>query len=1158
MKNYIIFLLVCKITFVISPIPNWDFDSQSISITTFRETVYSKSDYGIDVKLEKEINIVDGVVSNKNILTYGETIKEVEFEDIDSHYKNKYGFDVLICPKGKFHPYKIDSNGNEYLTPVNHFQYIDNWDLKCYDHNTNHFLMLYTPNGGYSLFSKCNNNCENDNNIKQFGSPSDVYDFVLENGNNGNDYKYRFPSLKKDGGKLKFCGLTLTMNNGQGNVDSQNPPGCKEIITTKTYTQATYDKDNTDGVNNFYYFTYNDISDFNCGYYEARSSTNHDEYANNYNNPISVTPVKEYSDSPLSFVDNVEIEEMKFIKGTKYVYYKIKNLVKNTYYYGLIDVYLNKVLYNFEQETEITFTPWQKTGEMLFITSTSAYKICIVKDVTLCSNSCSTISLDVEANKCRASTACDDDKIKLMPEDICIKEESCDLNIYIIKTVEGEKQCGLCSYFNPDGNKYKFKGGDTCLDAKPVHADYYNEKLFLLKCETDYSLNNDQCLSDICYERCATCSEYSNNIEDQKCLSCKSNYIKSGENCIFPPTNKIIPLTTVITPPTTIITPPTTLIATPTTIIKSSTYAIKEITNIIKTECANKRCKECNEESDKMNLCISCDETKYKKVNYTLNQLSKFFDCKSPDQLQTKFYYDEVKMQFKPCYKHCKTCNGPGNETNQYCLECEQNYMFRPGSNPYNNCVVYSEFYYLSPYNEYKPLSNPQCPEEAKYTIKNKFNKTSCIYDCKADKEYKYLYNGNCYKSCDEIEGTSNENYICKETDLNKIYISEKEIYLDKNNDTISIIQTLAKIYAQEYNYTVNHISLFSTKDITIALYKNKTIIGDTNLKLPNIDFGESYNKIKSAYNISDDIIIAIIEKKDTYHKMGHNPSSSYLFFHPKTGLKLDVGELCKNETIEVKENLLSMLDEKSEKYELQTSLTKQGINIFDKNDPYYKDICYDFENPKNRDMALKDRIKETYVNVTLCDDGCINTGIDLKNNVATCNCKFNDVTNSELVHENAALEYLVGELFDLINSSNILVLKCYKNLIKYFMRSIGGIMVSSIIILNILFTLAFFFYELTKMKKYIFALTEKFTYFLRHYPNLVKFFPPKRQDKKNKTEKYNIKEREKNQNKPNKKRKTINFIENNKLQVNTKNIMVFNDKKSSNNILEKKRKKLQ
>ena len=1207
MKYFFTLLLFWQIFFVKAPIPNWNLDRQSISITNFTKTIYEKNAYDIYVKLEKKIKLENGVISSKNILTYGSSSIEVDFEDIDSHYKNKYGFDVLICPKGKFHPFKIDSSGIGFLTPVSDFQIIDDWDLKCYDHYSNHFLMLYTPNGGYTFFSKCNNNCNNGNNIMRRDYVSNIYDYFLENGGEDyeNNYQYRFPCLRKDtdNNKLQFCGYTLSMNNGDANVNKQNPPGCISTISTKGYTSATFDKDNSDGTNSFYYFTYNDISDFTSGYYEAYSTNNNYNYNHN-GNILSTNPKVENSVSPLSFVDNVEIKEMKFIKGTKYVYYKIKNLDKNTFYYGLIDVSLNKVLYNLEEAAEITFTPLFKTGEMLFITQTTAYKICIVKNGDSCQD-CSTIALDPEANIC--SNECASGKIKLMPEDICIEEESCDLSIYIIKTVESQKQCGLCSHFNSD-EKYRFIGGEGCLNSKPNHAEFYNEKLFLLKCETDYHLDNNQCLPDNCYSRCQTCSENSNDINAQKCLSCKDNYILNVGNCIEPPTTVIIkpPITTIIPPPTTVITkipttiipsPPTTLaISAPTTIktpsppstvvkispsttiitpppttivttnvpstmiTPSPSTIINEVTEIIKAECKNKRCKECNEESDEMQLCISCDETKYKKVNYTLNQFSKYFDCKSPEQLQTKFYYDEVKMQFKPCFKHCKTCTGPGNETNQYCLQCEKNYMFRPGSNPYNNCVVYSEYYYLSPYNEYKPLNNPQCPEEAKYTIKNELNKTSCIYDCKADKEYKYLYNGNCYKSCNEIDGTSNENYICKEKDLNKIYISEKEIFLDINdNDTITTIETLAKSYAHEFNYTVNHISLFSSDKITVALYKNKSIISDTNLKLPNIDFGESYDKIKSAFNITDDIIIAIIQK-NVKNNLGDNPFSSYLFFHPKTGLKLEIGDLCKNDTIEIKENLLSMLDEKSENYELQTALTKQGINIFDINDPYYKDICYDFENPKNRDMALKDRIKETYVNVTLCDDGCINTGIDVKNNVATCNCKFNDVTNSELIHENAALEYLVGEFFDLINSSNILVLKCYKNLIKYFTRSIGGIMVLIIIILNIFFSLIFFCYELTKMKRYIFTLTEKFTYFLYNYPTLVKFFPPKKKDKNNKKEtknkKHENKENENNQNGQNKKRPTINFIANYKPQINSKDLIMFNDQINLNEKVKKKEKK--
>ena len=1116
MKYIFILLIFYQIFLIQAPIPNWNLDSQSISMTNLRYTVYQSNGYSKNVKLEKNIYIENGQVISKNILTVGTIEREVPFEDIESHYSNVHGFvndEVLICPKGKFHPYQFNADAD--YTPTG-FTEVEDWNLKCYDHYSGRLLFFFFLNGAYTFYSLCTN-CNNDGGLKSFdyGDFTNIYDFTLENRNGeyDNNYQYMFPSLKKKDNKLQFCGLALIMNVGNGNINCVNPPGNTVIVEPKTHTQAFYDKTNTGDAHNFYYFTYNDASDFESGFYQTTVTSSNNDYNNN-NNAISITSTKTNTESPLSFTDNVEIREMNFIRGTKYVYYKIYNQDKNTYYYGLIDVIENKVLYNIEQNEDISFIPYtpkentEATGEMLLISSTSVKKICIVKNDDTCNNTCSNIVLDSEANIC-SSSGCIGGKIKLMPEDICISQDSCDTKVYILKEVDGVNQCGLCSYFRPNGCKYKFVEENTlCLNTKPSHAIFYNdEKLGLLKCEENYHLSNGDCLSNACYETCETCSEFSDNINDQKCLTCKTNYVLDSGNCI---TN-----------------------------------------NVPIQECKNKRCQECDELSDAVSLCTSCDETKYKKVKYTLNIFSAFIDCKSQEELQTKFYYDETQQLFKPCFDYCKRCSGPGNAANQNCLECDDNYMFRPGDNPNNNCVVYSDYYYLSAYGEYKPLNSPQCPDEAKFMVKEDNNKICCIYDCKEHKDNKFLYNGNCIKSCDEIPGTSNVNNICKETDINKIFIGEKSLYTNKN-DTLSSIETLAKAYAQEFDYTVNHISLYKNEEMTVALYKNMSIISDTDLILPQIDFKNSYNKIKTAYNITGDLIIALVEQK-----VDNNPKTYYSFFHPVSGIKLEVGDLCKNDPIEVKENLLSMLDENSENYELQKSLMEQGINIFDINDPYYKDICYDFENPKKKDMALKDRIKETYVDVDLCDYGCINTGIDIKNNVATCDCKFNEVTNNDFIKDNAALDYLVGEFFDIINSSNILVLKCYKNLIKYFTRSIGGMLVLSILILNIIFTSTFFCYELIRMKRYIFNMTEKFSSFISNYPQLVKFGPP-RKDKKNKTQK--IKDN-KNVRKQNKKTSsvTINFISNSKLQnqLNSNDLIVFKNKKNSNaNILEDEKNK--
>ncbi|MBO6243373.1 MAG: hypothetical protein J6O41_02240, partial [Clostridia bacterium] len=214
-----------------------------------------------------------------------------------------------------------------------------------------------------------------------------------------------------------------------------------------------------------------------------------------------------------------------------------------------------------------------------------------------------------------------------------------------------------------------------CLESFDGNStEYYNEDLKLLKCKSGYILEERQCIPH-CYSTCKTCSEYSENENYQKCNECKDNYIFEEGNCIkspttilvipttikeipttvitppttviTPPTTIIIPpttviappLTTVITPPTTVISPPTTeiipqttLISPPTTLIIPTTTIISPSPTIQITEekildtCTNEKCLTCNEESDKDGLCLSCDESLYKKVNYT-NKYSKYFNC---------------------------------------------------------------------------------------------------------------------------------------------------------------------------------------------------------------------------------------------------------------------------------------------------------------------------------------------------------------------------------------------------------------------------------------------------------------------------------------------------------------------------------------------------
>ena len=65
---------------------------------------------------------------------------------------------------------------------------------------------------------------------------------------------------------------------------------------------------------------------------------------------------------------------------------------------------------------------------------------------------------------------------------------------------------------------------------------------------------------------------------------------------------------------------------------------------------------------------------------------------------------------------------------------------------------------------------------------------------------------------------------------------------------------------------------------------------------MPKVDFKNCYNKVKTHYNIKEDLIIVIAKKLNN-----NNPITSFSFFHPISGEKLEAETICRNETIIVK-----------------------------------------------------------------------------------------------------------------------------------------------------------------------------------------------------------------------------------------------------------------
>ena len=519
---------------------------------------------------------------------------------------------------------------------------------------------------------------------------------------------------------------------------------------------------------------------------------------------------------------------------------------------------------------------------------------------------------------------------------------------------------------------------------------------------------------------------------------------------------------------------------------------------ILKGNCP-KGCLICNEESSNLDLCILCNkEEEYYPINYD-NINEKYYQCLHISSKIPKLFFDKENECFKPCYDSCKTCEKKGNEANHNCLSCEAIFTFRENEEkiPKNNCVLNCSYpYYFTKDGQYKCSKNPTCITDANLLIKEK---NKCIDDCKKDDTYKYQYNGNCIKSCPD--NTKNDSFICIEINKDECKLKEAEVILDNSFINESIF-SLVKAYSKEFYYTDNQITKYSNKEYDIIFYKNINCIKELSLDIPITDFGECYQKVQNNYSINDSLIIVTLNE---YIGKGDSYVTTHSFYNPMTSEKLDVEKICKNSSILVENNIYSILKDKNINYDMLTYFIKQNIDIFDTSNPFYTDICYDYESPVNKDITLKDRLLAIFPNVSLCENGCQSKTVNLTEMKAICDCKFHDILNNDIFKENVLINSATDEIIHLITNNNLEVLKCYKYIFKYFKKSFGGFISLFFIICQIILTIIFYLSDKGKIKQYIFDLIDKYLEYLLSKANNTtenkdKENPPKKDPNKRKT----------------------------------------------------------
>ena len=700
-------LIICSFVSVILIIPEWNISTAGndlLGSSTEQEIVVNYRDlFGVELKMIKKFNKDStGKITYDNYVEVSGTKKKVDFEHVESFYYklNMY----IICPRGSYHPYNF--NAERYLIPDG-FQG-ENWNLTCFLHEVdNHYFLLvfYHMNGNNINAYLTNTN----SHIEWSDAPKisqnkiyELYDYKLDK-DNGVDSTYKMMAFLKDGKYLRLGSVNMLLKEGDQSSSVTHLSDINQY-KLKAYSEGFFS--NYTGY--FYFMTYNNISDLTTAFTTKEAS----DYTN-----VDTMEMKTNNLTDLEFLgDDVEIEKMRFMLNSKFLYYIFKEKNSEKRYYGIFDIQINKIIFNTAEEI-ITFFPLT-LHSMLAITKDKAYEICTYKDSSgNCVDTCSSKhSLDISGNICDSTC----NKYKLKPNDICI--DSCNETIFY---KNDNNECGLCKDF--DSNKiYKFEEGNACLSSIPEGAIISNERFHLLDCGAGYQYKDNSC-SKSCYFLCASCSEYSDKEEDQKCTSCIEGFIKDDNNNCYCPGGK-----------------------------QKNENKCEDCTNSIKCKtyerntcncksCLDKnylkdnKCEQCSTQCENCittaDTCTSCKDTQFLDNSRCYNcSDSSFCDIKASDSCKCEKCKVGYYLDFYICYQcqtGCKSCT-----SKDVCNDCESGYYKQD-----NKCY--------------------KCPDNCKETKEN-----SC--ECKSCYDGQFLDNGECIEcspteTCKKLEEGSCKCTECKD-----------------------------------------------------------------------------------------------------------------------------------------------------------------------------------------------------------------------------------------------------------------------------------------------------------------------------------------------------------------------------------------------------------
>ena len=582
--------------------------------------------------------------------------------------------------------------------------------------------------------------------------------------------------------------------------------------------------------------------------------------------------------------------------------------------------------------------------------------------------------------------------------------------------------------------------------------------------------------------------------------------------------------------------------------------------NLRTIDKCNSKCLNCTLESNKNGLCISCNinESYYPKYNDSSNNNS-FINCYKDKN--DNYYFDESNSIYMPCYSICKECNWKGDDNQNNCTKCYDNYILN-GSNcekiPFNtnteltlnsntdisfntNEELTFNVNTVLTFNTNVDLSFNTNTDISFNSItdivsndnidisENIANNTYIINNTSEnlnESEFDYFSNDSSINSIDKQESSENINNLYITNNATNTYLLSDNIkdsiisylsFLDTSNSNIYLINndTIQDIeyYINEYLKT-NNIPNFTFYYYEINLNENE--IDDKYSNFTYIEFPpDSKNILIKNFNLdrkNDKIYVLIIES------LYNDTNSAVKNFDYK--LFLENGAI-----LDIKEDIFAyvyspLIDLNLSNYNYSIYFAEQGYDIYNKIDKFYYDTC----SPAylyNNDITIQDRKKDIYPNnVILCKDNCNYKAFNIEEKRIICDCNLNINNNyTNYTKINDFLEEDNGNFLNyFLDYINYKILKCYNLLTSFENIKKNYAFYCSILILTIIFLINILFWEcgITKIRKIMISHIPTFQRICNDFigksrnnkinNNKKLLVPPKKKNKRKRKNVYNKK----------------------------------------------------